>query len=109
MGGDRTSVVKILDAATATGAGEAHQPRGAKTAIQAYGTTSSGSGAAAILIQVSMDNSNYETLATISLTLGTSATSDSVTFDAPWTYVRAYVDSISGTGASVSVNMGVEV
>jgi hypothetical protein len=101
------SIVTLLSAATATGASEAHSPRGAKRTFQAKGTTSAGAGAATIKIQVSNDNSNWLDLGVISLTLGTSATSDGFASDAPWFYVRANVTAISGTDASVTVVMGV--
>ena len=43
--------IKLLDAATATGAGGAVSRSGAKSAIEAHGTTSSGAGAATVVIQ----------------------------------------------------------
>lgn len=108
MGGDRTNAVQILSGATATGAGEVHDPVGAKMAFQAIGVTSSGAGASDVLIEASLDGSNWVTLATISLTLSTTATSDGFVADAPWAFIRANVNSISGTGATIDVWMGVE-
>jgi hypothetical protein len=75
----------------------------AKTTFQASGATTSGAGAATVVIQVSNDNSNWITAGTITLTLGTSETSDGFAFDAHWEHVRANVTAISGTGAYVSV------
>lgn len=108
MGGDRTSSVQILSAATATGAGEVHRPNGAKMTFQAIGVTSSGAGSSDVLIQASLDNSNWVTLATISLTLSTTASSDGFAANAPWEYIRANVSTLSGTGATIDVWMGVE-
>jgi hypothetical protein len=101
-----TKASKILSAATATGAGEVFQPWGPQRSYHALGTTSSGSGAASINIQVSNDCTNYITVGTIALTLGTTATSDGFVTDANWKCVRANVASISGTGAAVDVWIG---
>lgn len=95
----------LLENKTATGAGTAYAMVGKRT-FQATGTTTSGSGAATVKIQVSNDASNWLDLATISLTLSTTAASDGLAADAPWGYVRANVTAISGTGASVTVRMG---
>jgi hypothetical protein len=76
---------------------------GGRITAEAYGTTTSGSGAASVTIEVSNNNSTWQTAGTIGLTLGTTQTSDGFVIDAPWLYVRANVASISGTGAKVSV------
>lgn len=75
--------------------------------FQAVGQTTAGSGATVVDIEVSNDNVNWIILGTITLTLGTVTTSDGFASGAPWAYTRAEVRSISGTGASVSVFMGV--
>jgi hypothetical protein len=94
----------MLDAAIATGAGAAFDlPNTGTTTFQAYGTTSAGAGAATIVIQVSNDDDNWITAGTITLTLGTSATTDGFAFAGNWDRVRANVTAISGTNASVSV------
>ena len=103
---DKVQSMPILSAATSTGAASSVIPWKANRTFQGSGTTSSGAGAASILIQVSNDNSNWDLLGTITLTLGTASTSDSFTSISPYRYVRANVDSISGTGASVDVYMG---
>lgn len=96
--------VRILNEATATGAGASYRMIGAgRVAAQAFGTTSSGTGAASVVIEVSNNNSTWVTMDTIGLTLGTTQTSDGSVYSAPWLYVRANVASISGTGAKVSV------
>lgn len=101
---EKPQLVTMLSAATTVSNSEAFKLWGSNRVFQASGTTSSGSGSATVLIQVSLDNSNWVTLGTISLTLGTTATSDGFASDAPWIYTRARVSAISGTGASVNVN-----
>jgi len=103
----------ILDAATTTATGEVKKPPRAQATFQAYGTTSAGSGATTIVIEVSniespvnSTNVDWMTVCTISLTLGTTRTSDGCTINAPWRNVRARVTAISGTNATVYVRMG---
>jgi hypothetical protein len=74
--------------------------------FQAHGVTSSGSGAATVKVQVSNDNANWIDLGTISLTLGTTRTTDGFASVASWCFVRGNVTAISGTGAKVSLVMG---
>lgn len=78
-----------------------------KRVFQAVGTTTAGAGAATVLVQGSLDDTNWLTLGTISLTLGTTATSDGFATDAPWTYIRGNCSAISGTGATVTLFVGV--
>lgn len=100
--------LELITAATATGAGT---PRGAEDSksrtYQASGTTTAGSGAATILVQGSNDGSNWDTIGTITLTLGTTSTSDSFTSLDRYGKLRGNVSAISGTGASVNVTAGV--
>lgn len=96
---------------TATGAGSTYEVnRKAEDAkqrvFQAAGTTSAGSGSATVVVQVSCNDSDWITLGTITLTLGTSSTSDGFASDAPWPYVRGNCTAISGTNASVTLYMG---
>lgn len=99
--------IPLLLNVTTTATGQSTDEGADKVTFQAYGTTSSGTGAATIEVQVSNDNTNFLTLGTITLTLGTSATSDGFSADAAWIYTRAKVTAISGTNATVSCNMGV--
>jgi Tfp pilus assembly protein FimT len=86
-----------------TGAGSALvMTKNAKT-FQATGNTTAGSGSASISIQGSNDGSNWDTIGTITLTLGTATTSNSFTSNDRYNQHRANVTAISGTGASVSV------
>ncbi len=75
---------------------------------QAYQAVLTGSGAvtATLSIEVSHDNEHFFTLADISLS-GTDSATDGFVSDAPWRYVRAKLNTISGTSAAVSVIAGV--
>lgn len=91
----------------ATAAGETGQtfniPDDGKTTFQASGATTAGAGAASVIVWVSNDGDNWISAGTISLTLGTTVTTDGFAFDARWEHVRAELDSVSGTGAYVNV------
>lgn len=101
------TVQPLLSAATSTGAGSSVKPVGSNRTFQAHGTTTAGAGAATVLVQVSNNDSDWITLGTISLTLATTSSSDGFASDAPWKHVRGNVSAISGTGASVTLVMGV--
>jgi hypothetical protein len=100
----------LLKSVIAQGAGPSVQnptfssPIAART-FQANGTVSTSTGAATVVVQVSNNNSDWITLGTITLTLGTSSTSDGFAALAPWAYVRGNVTAISGTNATVSLVM----
>ena len=102
----------LLNNATVTGAGTAWHPRDTASiatylfhSFQAVGTTSASTGAATVVIEVSNDGTNYNTLGTITLNLSTTAASDGFAVSNTWEYYRANVTAISGTGASVTVYM----
>jgi hypothetical protein len=102
----------LLKDAIATGAGAAWQERDKSApfnyiyhSFQAIGNVTASTGAATVLIQVSNDGVNYLTLGTISLNLGTAATSDGFAAANNWQYYRANVSAISGTNAKVTVYM----
>lgn len=97
----------LLSGATGLGAGVDVSPGVDLATFEAAGSTTAGTGAATVVIQVSLDRVNWLTLGTITLTLGTAATSDGFASNAKWTYTRANVTAISGTGAVVSAYMGV--
>lgn len=97
----------LLSEATATGVGSVFQLGETKATFQASGTTSSGSGAATVKVQVSNNRHDWIDLGTITLTLSTTSSSDGFASDASWAYVRGNVTAISGTGASVNLYMGV--
>lgn len=89
-----------------TGAGVSVNHYDSRCTFQANGTTSAGVGAATILVEVSNNDINWLTAGTITLTLGTVSTSDGFVLDAKWTYIRGNVSAISGTNATISLNMG---
>jgi hypothetical protein len=104
----------IISGAIATGAGSTYEVErrisgNQKRVFQATGTTSAGAGAATIVVEVSLTGTTNEwiTLGTITLTLGTTVTTDGFAMDAAWTYVRGNVTAISGTDATVNLYMGV--
>lgn len=108
MAKESTITNMLLDGATATGASYARPGRTGVKTFQAWGTTSSGTGSATIAVQGSNDQGQavWDTIGTITLTLGTAATSDSFTSDDRYAVLRGNVTAISGTGASVSLTMG---
>lgn len=99
--------VFLLDSVTTTGAGAGVRRRDPRSTFQAVGSVSASTGAASIDVEISNNGVNWKTVGTISLTLGTSKTSDGFALDAPWVFVRGNVTSISGTDATVSLLMGV--
>lgn len=93
----------LINAQATTGAGDAIRNEPAMKTFQAWGNTSSGTGAATIQIQGSLnDGASWDTIGTITLALGTAVTSDSFSSDDRFGQVRANVTAISGTGANVS-------
>ncbi len=109
----KVRTLTILTDATTTVAGAKTQPGSGPWSLQAFGTTGSGAGAALIVIEVSNIESpgadtDWITAGTITLTLGTTRTTNGFASAASWRNVRARVTSISGTGAKVSVVMGIE-
>ena len=104
-------VFKLLNGATATGAGTAVNSVAfagldSNKTVQVSGKTTSAAGAATVAIEVSNNGRVWLTLATVTLVLGTTETTDGFASDAPWCFVRANVTAISGTGASVTAEMG---
>ena len=102
---DANAVTTLLNAVTATGAGASVQSRSKNRTFQA---TVAGTGAvsATVKVQVSNDNVNWIDLGTITLS-GTTSATDGFASNAPWAYVRGNVTAISGTGAAVTLAMGV--
>jgi hypothetical protein len=98
--------VSMLSAKTATGAGTPTQGISGMKTFHATGTTSAGTGSATINIEGSMSGTSWDVIGTITLTLGTSATSGGFTSNDRYAIVRGNVTAISGTGASVNLTMG---
>lgn len=97
----------MVSGATATGTGSGVELFGTNWTFQASGSTSAGTGAATILIQVSNVDSDtsYITMGTISLTLGTTVTADGFASNAAWKYVRYKISALSGTNAAVTITL----
>lgn len=101
------AAVANLSAVTTTASGEAVELGDSKRTIHVTGTTSSGTGSATIVVEVSNDTTwPWLTADTLTLTLGTTATASGTLVDADWKYIRLRVSAISGTGASVSGKIG---
>ncbi len=97
------SSVALQSAVTTTATGTAHAGIKGFRTYQANGTTTAGAGAATILIEVSNvpvpATGDWITLATITLTLAVTNSSDGFASDAHWRHVRSRVSAISGTNA----------
>ena len=67
----------------------------------------SGSISATVIVEVSLDNQNWVTFCTFSLS-GTTLVSEPYTPPYPirWTYIRTRITAISGTNAAVSLMVG---
>jgi hypothetical protein len=105
------STIVLLSNATTTVTGTPQNvqalriPTDNKT-FQASGRANS-AGTTDVVVEVSNDNTNWILMGTITLTLGTSSTTDGFVSSANWTYVRGRVSTISpGIGATVSLFMG---
>jgi hypothetical protein len=100
--------VNILSNVIATGAGTTYKTlRNGRCIFSIRGTTSSGSGSAIVMIQVSNNGTSWvDALTTgLTLTLGTTETSTGFAMDAPWIYARANVTTLTGTDATVTCLM----
>lgn len=120
VSGAESQRVALLTSVTGTGAGSAvsmgrTQLSGGVGVVentpyrtfQAHGTVSTSTGSATILVQVNNGNSTaWITACTLTLTLATSVTTDGCAMAAGWPLVRGNVSAISGTNATVSLDMG---
>lgn len=99
----------LLRGATAPATSQiAMSPEGPSRTFQVVGKTTAGAGAAEVDILGSNSDDVNEAvlLGTISLTLGTVPKGEGFASTAPWRLLWARVNSISGTGASVSALVG---
>lgn len=95
----------LKDVAT-TLTGSPEQTQRVRKTFQAVGKTTAGAGSASVDVEVSNNKTNWLLAGTITLTLGTTETSDGFESSAHWVFVRGKVTAISGTGATVSLIMG---
>lgn len=72
---------------------------------QVEGATTSGTGSVTVVIEGSNTGNSYDLIGTITLTLGTTITSDSFTSFDRYEYMRSRVTAISGTGAYATSNV----
>lgn len=112
--------VAIVSAATAQGVGTAYSMGRSRVSasntqiiantpfrtFHASGTVSNSTGAATVKVQVSADGTTWIDACTVTLTLSTTAAGDGCAMSASWPLVRGNVTAISGTGATVSLYMG---
>ena len=92
---------------TSTGAGSFVYKDSPKASFHA---TVIGTGTVTAVIDIEYSNDGTYALETKGGTItlsGSTYSSDGLTSDSPWKYVRANVTSISGTNATVQVTMGV--
>lgn len=95
----------LLENATTTVTSTAVKAKNIRS-VQASGTTSAGSGAATVYVEVSNDNVNWIPAFIITLTLGTTSTADGQRIVPSWELLRVRISAISGTNASVNVVAG---
>lgn len=97
-------MINLADRVTATGAQPAQgTDRVAYGAgFQVFGNTTSGTGTAAVNLEVSIDGTHWLVHGTVSLTLGTTDTTDGFAVLGLWPYARANVTGLTGTGANVT-------
>lgn len=74
---------------------------------QATVTTSSGNGAATVVVQGSNDGIGWVVLNTITLASAASPNSNGFALTAPWLYTRAVISGLTGTGAKCYVSYNV--
>jgi len=106
--GSVTTMESFLVAGGASQTGTAAPLPSGRNTFQAVANGSAGAYTATVTIKVSLDNTNWITLGTITLSgTATTAASDGFASDAPWAYVRADVASFTGTGATCTVYRGI--
>lgn len=93
----------LLNNVSTTGAGSAQQGYGPKMSFQLVGKVASGVGAAIAQIEASNDGANWKSIGVLSLTLGTTDTSDVLGLDAAYEYIRGNLTSVSGTTPTISL------
>ena len=107
MANNQANSYQMMTDAIAPGAGESMSVGSDIKSFQAIGSTTAGAGAASVDIEVSNNDVNWIVMGTIALTLGTSESTDGFVGLSGWRYIRANLKSVSGTGAKVSVIVGV--
>jgi len=103
--------IQITTAQTTTGGGPLYQLNSEMRSAQAFAATTSGSGTCSLDIQGTniLNPTEYQwvTLGTITLSFDTNGATDGIQGNSSWTYTRAKVTSITGTGTSINVWVGI--
>ncbi len=99
---DSNSYFVMQSSVTASAGSGRFAPTSSKVSFQADGRTSTGAGAATVVIYASNDGTSFVTIGTITLTLSTTVTSDGFTSDSAWRFYKSSVTAISGTNAVAS-------
>lgn len=106
-----TSTKALLSAVLVTGAGSTVllDPNKTQYTFQCRGATSASTGSATVDVEVSNDGTGWTLLGTFSMQLSTTSGAEAQGFaaDMNWVYARGNVTAISGTGANVTLTMGV--
>ncbi|MES2942914.1 MAG: hypothetical protein V4772_08600 [Pseudomonadota bacterium] len=99
------TVTTLRNAGTAVSTGTSVAGINKRSRIIATGFTTAGAGSVTISLYGSLDDTTYYTTAigTITLTLGTTPTTDFFDDDGRWPFVRDSITAISGTGAQVTL------
>lgn len=109
MGSPSQRSIKALNAVTADeSTSESFKLSGRKLSFQAVATTSAGSGAAVVKVEVSNSGSHWEEMGSITLAPNQSDSDGFSVATSGWKYTRMRVDSISGTDCTVSAWIGCE-
>jgi len=74
--------------------------------LQAFGKVTTSTGTAAVDLEGSMDGTNWTSLGTINLTLGTVNTNGKLATTEAWAYLRANLKTLTGTGPTVTAILG---
>lgn len=101
-------IIKLLDAVTTTGAGASFRVSGQRHRTFHGNVEGSGAVSATVQIQATHDPNDanaWITIATLSLS-GVTNDADGVVVDAAWPYVRGNVTAIAGSGAKLTLRMG---
>ncbi len=104
-----TNVGPLLVNATTTGPGEFKVPTGPNRTYFVSSIADSGAnGSASIDIEVSLDNTDYLKIATVSFSnINDTKESNSFSSLSAYKYLRANIQSISGAGMTINATYGV--
>jgi hypothetical protein len=105
----RIANLQAIAGTTAQASSEVYEFVRPNVVCQADGAVSASTGAATILFEGHCGGGVWHTIATISLTLGVTATTAVASTLVPYRYIRARVTAISGTNATVNVWFSSEI